>query len=267
VLWGVEWRDEQGRHADQEDQEDQDFTDIGFSVDNFGKKNTEAIESGWETNVRQLLLLAVELAAALGYHSKTLTSANVLIPVAYYLRKLGAPAGFCTALKYAGHRTSIRKWLVTSLLKSVPSSKTDTVLVAVRSAIRDSDEEQFPLAAVEKALLGHSVTMRFTDDELDSLLNSEYGRRNTLSVLAALYPCLNTQFKFHLDHVFPKSGLHKNRLRAAGFSEDAIVRKQERMNQVPNLQLLGKRSTKDALAWASEVQRSLSAIRQGNRAS
>lgn len=215
-----------------------DLADIGFSVDNFGKKNTEAIESGWETNVRLPLLLAVELAAALGYHSKTLTSANVLIPVAYYLRKLGSPAGFCTAPKYAEHRAAIRKWLVVSLLKSVLSSKTDTVLSAVRNAIRDSDEEHFPLGAVEKALLAHGVAMRFSDDELDALLASEYGKRNTFSVLAAAYPSLNTQFKFHLDHVYPKSGFHKTRLKNAGFDEEAIARMQELFNQVPNLQFL-----------------------------
>jgi hypothetical protein len=215
-----------------------DLGDIGFSVDNFGKKNTEAIESGWEANVRLPLLLAVELAAALGYHGKTLTSSNVLIPVAYYLRKLGSPAGFCTAPRYAEHRASIRKWLVVSLLKSVLSAKTDTVLAAVRSAIRESAGEHFPLAAVEKALLGHGVTMRFTEDELDALLSSEYGKRNTFSVLAALYPSLNTQFKFHLDHVYPKSAFHKNRLKAAGFGEEAIARMQELVNQVPNLQFL-----------------------------
>jgi hypothetical protein len=215
-----------------------DLVDIGFSVDNFGKKNTEAIESGWEANVRLPLLTAVELAAALGYHGKTLTSSNVLIPVAYYLRKLGSPAGFCTAPKYAEHRATIRKWLVASLLKSVLSSKTDTLLAAVRGAIRDSQDAHFPLAAIEKALLGHGVTLRFSDEELDTLLDAEYGKRNTFSVLAALYPSLNTQFKFHLDHVFAKSGFHKTRLKAAGFSEDAIARMQELVNQVPNLQLL-----------------------------
>jgi hypothetical protein len=215
-----------------------DLPDIGFSVDNFGRKNTEAIESGWEANVRRPLLLAVETAAALGYHGKTLTSSNVLIPVAYYLRKLGSPAGFSTAPKFAIHRATIRKWLVASLLKSVLSSKTDTVLAAVRSAIRENEDEHFPLGAVERALLGHGVTTRFSEEELDALLSSEYGRRNTFSVLAALYPSLNPQFKFHLDHVFPKSGFHKNRLRAAGFGDDAIVRMQALVNQVPNLQLL-----------------------------
>lgn len=236
-----------------------DLADIGFSVDNFGKKNTEAIETGWETNVRLPLLLATELAAALGYHGKTLTSSNVLIPVAYYLRKLGSPAGFCTSPKYAEHRATIRKWLVASLLKSVLSAKTDTVLAAVRTAIRDSDEAYFPLVAVEKALLGHGVTLRFSDEELDGLLNTEYGKRNTFSVLAALYPSLNTQFKFHLDHVFPKSGFHKNRLKAAGFDEDAIARMQAVMNQVPNLQFLEGLVNQSKLdsafaAWTAPLQ-------------
>jgi hypothetical protein len=184
------------------------------------------------------LSMAVELAAALGYHGKTLTSSNVLIPVAYYLRKLGSPPGFCTAPKYAAHRTAIRKWLVVSILKSVLSSKTDTVLTAIRSAIRDSDEISFPTMAVEKALVGQGVTMRFSDDELGDLLTSEYGKRNTFSVLAALYPSLNTQFKFHLDHIFPKSSFHKSKLKTAGFSDDAIARIQELTHQVPNLQFL-----------------------------
>jgi hypothetical protein len=215
-----------------------DLPEIGFSVNNFGKKNTEAIETGWETNVHKPLALAVELAAALGYYGKTLTSSNVLIPVAYYLRKLGAPAGFCTAPKFAQHRAAIRKWLVVSSLKSVLSSKTDTVLSALRTAIRDSDEDTFPLTAIEKALLGHGILLRFTEEELENLLTSEYGRRNTFSVLAALYPHLNTQFKFHLDHLFPRAGFHKTKLRNAGFSEEAIERMQLQLNQVPNLQIL-----------------------------
>jgi hypothetical protein len=215
-----------------------DLPDIGFNVNNFGQKNTETIESQWETSVRQPLTLAVEVAAALGYHGKTLTSGNVLIPVAYYLKKIGSPAGFTTAPKFAKHRASIRKWLVVSLLKGVLSAKTDTILAALRAAIQAGAEEGFPLQAVEKVLLNHGIAMRFTDEELHGLLESEYGKRNTFSVLAALYPSLNTQFKFHMDHVFPKAGFYKPMLKKAGFDEATIGRVQALMNQIPNLQLL-----------------------------
>jgi len=215
-----------------------DLPDVGFSVENFDKKNTEAIEAGWDTNVRKPLMIATELAAALGYYGKTLTSANVLIPVAYYLRKIQAGPGICVHPKYVKVRGLIRTWLINSLLKSVFSAKTDTLITAVRNAIKTSKSTGFPIADIEKSLLEHGVSLRYSDEELDSLLSSEYGRRDTFSVLAALYPSLNTQFKFHIDHIFPKSGFHKTALRKASFSEEQIERYQERMNQVPNLQLL-----------------------------
>lgn len=215
-----------------------DLQDIGFSVDNFNKANTEAIETGWDANVRGPLLLAAELAAALGYHSKTLTSSNVLIPIAYYLKAIKTPAGFCTAPKYAQDRERLRKWLIRGLLKSVFSSKTDTLISAVRSAIRGNVENGFPIESIEKVLLEHNVSLTFADEELDSLLASEYGKRNTFSVLAALYPSLNTQFQVHIDHLFPKSAFYKVKLKNAGISEEQIVRMQSLVNQIPNLQFL-----------------------------
>jgi hypothetical protein len=215
-----------------------DLPDVGFNVENFDKANTEAIERGWEKNVHRPLMRAVELAAALGYHGKTLTSANVLIPVAYYLRGIGAPADFCVHPKYGADRQLIRKWLVNGLLKSVFSAKTDTLIAAVRAAIRGAAAGGYPLVDIERALLEHGVTLAFSDEELEALLASEYGKRNTFSVLAALYPNLSAQFKFHMDHIFPKSGFYKPKLKKAGLSDDEIVRVQELVNKIPNLQLL-----------------------------
>lgn len=215
-----------------------DLPEIGFSVDNFDSKNTAAIEDGWNTNVRDPLMLAAETAAALGYHGKTLTSANVLIPVAYYLRKVGCPSDFVSHPKHAEGRRRVRRWLINGLLKSVFSAKTDTVLAAVRAAIAASQDPLFPLGDIEKALLAHGVSLKFGDEELEMLLTTEYGKRNSFSVLAAIYPALNTQFTFHQDHVYPKSKFRKPTLRAAGLTEDEIEWAQAHVNQIANLQLL-----------------------------
>jgi hypothetical protein len=236
-----------------------DLPDIGFNVENFGKKNTEAIEAGWDGNVRQPLTLAAEIAGVLGYTGKTLTASNVLIPVAYYLRQLGCPAGFCSAPKYAAHRASIRRWLMSALLKGTLSSKTDTVLAAVRAAVRENTEGEFPLAAVEKALLNHGLTLHFSEEEVDGLLDTEYGKRNTFSVLATVYPALSDSFKFHLDHVYPKSQFHRGRLRAAGIADDVISDMQEKVNQIPNLQFLEGLSNQSKLdtpfaQWIAPLQ-------------
>jgi hypothetical protein len=215
-----------------------DLPDIGFSVENFNKQNTAAIEAGWANNVREPLLRATEVASALGYQGKTLTSSNVLIPVAYYIRKLGSPVEFALHAKYAEDRAKIRKWLISGLLKGVFSAKTDTLISAVRSTIKSHSEASFPLAGIEKTLLEQNVSLRFNDDEADALLDTEYGKRNTFSVMAALYPALSSQYKFHIDHIFPKSSFYKATLRKSGFDEQQIELMQDRVNRVSNLQIL-----------------------------
>ena len=215
-----------------------DRPDIGFNVENFDRANMQAIEESWETAVRQPLIRATELAAALGYHGKTLTSANVLIPVAYYLKRIGSPANFATHPDYGNDRAKLRRWLIVGLLKGVFSAKTDTLLNAVRGAIQESVGSGFPSEAIESTLLGHGISLKFSKDELDLLLHIEYGKRGAFSVLAAAYPALNTHFKFHLDHMFPKSKFTRRKLKAAGVAEADIDFYLESFNSLANLQLL-----------------------------
>jgi hypothetical protein len=215
-----------------------DRPSIKFNVENFDKENTQAIEENWDKSVSAPLLKAAELAASFGYHGKTLTSSNVLIPIAYYLRQIGSPANFTSHPSFAEDRKLLRKWLVVGLLKSVFSAKTDTILGAVRTTLQANVGDGFPFDAMEKTLAAHNVSLKFSDDDLDSLLDAEYGKRNTFSVLAAAYPALNTQFKFHLDHIFPKSGFDRRKLKRAGYSDDDIESYSEAFNLLPNLQLL-----------------------------
>lgn len=215
-----------------------DRPSIKFNVENFDKENTQAIEENWDKSVSAPLLKAAELAASFGYHGKTLTSSNVLIPIAYYLRQIGSPANFTSHPSFAEDRKLLRKWLVVGLLKSVFSAKTDTVLGAVRTTLQANLGAGFPFDALEKTLAAHNVSLKFSEDDLDSLLDAEYGKRNTFSVLAAAYPALNTQFKFHLDHIFPKSGFDRRKLKRAGYSDDDIESYSEAFNLLPNLQLL-----------------------------
>jgi hypothetical protein len=215
-----------------------DRPDIRFNVENFDRANMQAIEASWETAVRQPLLRATELAAALGYQGKTLTSANVLIPVAYYLNRIGSPAHFATHPDYAADRKKLRLWLITGLLKGVFSAKTDTLLSSVRAAIKADAGSGFPSDGIETALLGHGISLKFSEDEFGVLLDTEYGERGAFSVLAAAYPALNTQFKFHLDHMFPKSQFTRRKLRNAGIAEADLDLYLESFNALPNLQLL-----------------------------
>ena len=243
-----------------------DRQDIGFNADNFNKDNTEAIEADWDRSVRKPLQATVELAASFGYNEKTLASANVLIPIAYYLRNLGSPADFHVHPKYAKDRLRLRKWLIVGLLKSVFSAKTDTILSAVRNAIKTSSAEiGFPLEDIEKALQPHGMSLQFTDTELDLLVSAEYGRRETFSILAALYPSLNSaQFKFHVDHIFPRASFRKAKLRKAGVPDERMDGYRERFNLLPNLQLLEGLANQAKLdlpfeEWVAPMQQSADA--------
>jgi hypothetical protein len=123
---------------------------------------------------------------------------------------------------YAEDRKRLRKWLIVGLLKSVFSAKTDTLLAAVRATLQNNEGPGFPFDALDKTLMGHGISLKFSDSELNALLDAEYGKRNTFSVLAAAYPALNTQFRFHLDHIYPKSGFDRRKLKKADFLDEDI---------------------------------------------
>lgn len=53
-----------------------------------------------------------------------------------------------------------------------------------------------------------------------------------------MYPGIDVRNEFHVDHVFPRSRFTPTRLRAAGIGEDEIDTFRDRVNRLPNLQLL-----------------------------
>ena len=85
-----------------------DISDIAFKVNNFSKKNMGIIEKKWE-DIEKAIKMAVELVSSFGYGSKTLTSANALIPIAYYILKIGMLDSFVQSLKYQNDRFKIRR--------------------------------------------------------------------------------------------------------------------------------------------------------------
>ena len=81
---------------------------------------------------------------------------------------------------------------------------------------------------------GKSLT--FEEEELEDLVES---KDRAFALLSVLYPFVDTKNnKFHIDHVFPKSRFSSRRLRRAGVPEDDIVEYQDRVDRLPNLQLL-----------------------------
>jgi hypothetical protein len=232
-----------------------DFPDIAFKVDNFDSENMSKIEARWD-NIKESIQLAVLLLSSLGFNRDTLTSNNAVIPIAYYLNKIGNPANYEVSARYADDRARILKWLTMSLLKRTFGAHPDNVLRPVRQVISENNNG-FPLDAIVEKFKGTAQTLTFTEDELEALLDYRWGQKYTFVVLALLHPTLDFRNRFHIDHIHPRSIFTTRRLRERGILEDKLEYYISRRDLLPNLQLLEglpnqEKSAKDFSDWVAQ---------------
>jgi uncharacterized protein with ParB-like and HNH nuclease domain len=232
--------------------------DVAFKVDNFTNANMTKIENGWEV-IKRSLRLAVELVSSFGYEHQSLTSTNAIIPIAYYISKIGCPDNFVESSKYREDRLMIREWLINSLLKRAFSGQPDNVLRTIRKTIQDNGN-RFPLVEIVNEFKGSSKSLVFTRDDIEALLHAEYGSA-AFSVLAVLYPSVDFNNRFHQDHIFPKTFFKKSQFKKKGVKEDEQEFYLDNYNRIGNLQLLEgqsneEKSNKDFKEWFEKTYKS-----------
>jgi|JI10StandDraft_1071094.scaffolds.fasta_scaffold01564_4 uncharacterized protein with ParB-like and HNH nuclease domain len=213
-----------------------DFNDIRFKVDNFTKGNMLKIESQW-ANITTALSTAVKLSSNFGFNRENLTSNNTLIPIAYYLLKLNVDESFITSKKYETDRVRIWQWLLRVLLKRTFSGQPDSLYPPLRKLINDANGE-FPLKAIIDNYKGTNKSIIFSEEDIDALCDLPYGGKFTFAALALLYPELNRNYSFHMDHIFPKKFFGQRKLKKFGIPEDEIEFYLNNYNSIANLQLL-----------------------------
>ncbi len=208
-----------------------DSNSVRFKVENFRKSKIGALQDQWD-RIRSTITETVEVASSFGYSRQSLTSANALLPIAYFLHRRQPSLG-------TKDRKAIRDWLIRSLLKrGIWGSGVDTLLVAIRKAIRESSSHDgFPAPMIEKAM-APGKSLAFDDEELQDLADAVYGGR-AYSLLFLLYDFVDVATnQFHIDHVFPRALMTPARLTKAGIAEEEIPTYRERVNRLGNLQLL-----------------------------
>ncbi|MCI0618109.1 DUF262 domain-containing protein, partial [bacterium] len=191
-----------------------DITEIAFKVDNFNKENMQKIEHYWD-EMKNAIRLSVELVSSFGYNRDTLTSANALIPIAYFLLKKGLPHNFEQSRHYDEDRQKIHRWLAVSLLKRIFGGQPDNILRPLRQII-GNHYQSFPLQQIIDEFRGNLKSFVFNRDEIENLFDYPHGYRYTFPALALLYPSLDFRNKFHIDHIYPKSFFTEKRLRKKG---------------------------------------------------
>ena len=234
-----------------------DLQDISFKVDNFSRSNMLLIEKQWET-ITQAIRDAIRLISSFGFNRENITSNNLIIPIAYYLKTIGLPVNFETSSHKIEDRRMIKQWFVSALLKRVFSFAPDGVLKPMRDIIAKQGNNGFPFEDIVKHFKGSSRTLQFTVDDIGSLLYSKYNYGDTLIIMSILYPWADLRNHFHIDHIHPKSIFTAKRLRSKGVDEDKIADFIANHNYIGNLQLLEatpniEKNAKDFDKWLNDT--------------
>jgi hypothetical protein len=234
-----------------------DIQSVAFRVTNFNTENMTALEDNWP-RITNALRVAVRLLADFGFSGTTLRADSVLIPLAYYLNKIDAGEHYLNSQLHAEDRDRVRGWVVRSLVKSgIWGSGLDTLLIALRTAIRESVQPGFPLAALETAMVSRAKTLKFEEVEIEDLAGMTFSDRRVFPVLSLLYPGMNFKNEFHVDHIFPRAMFTRRALLEAGLNEVQIESINDKVNRLPNLQLLEgpintSKSAKPPMSWLRE---------------
>lgn len=217
-----------------------DIGSVGFKVENFNRENMEVLEKRWP-DVKQSLKLAVQLLASFGFNEKTLRADSAVLPIAYYIRQRKLDSKYISRSSNASDRTSIRTWLIRSLLKAsgIWGSGLDTLLTALREVIVKHGSEEFPADKLQDVMAKRGKSLLFAEEEIDELVEMQYGDKRLFALLTLLFPFVDvTNHHFHIDHVFPYSRFTKPKLKKAGVDDEDIDDFKEMANCLPNLQLL-----------------------------
>ena len=235
-----------------------DISDIKFKVDNFNPKNMEIIESNWE-GITVALRSTVELISKFGYSRQNLIATNAIIPIAYFIFKNKCGDQILRKSRWEDSRQAIKKWLARVLLKGVFGGQPDSIYPGMRELIKKYPD-RFPLQETIEFYKGKRKSISFNRDEIDNLLDLQHGKAGTYCALTLIYPDLDHSFRYHQDHIHPKSSFNRKSMRSAGFSEEQIEQFNEKANSIANLQLLGatdnmEKNNKPFKEWFAEKPR------------
>ena len=212
--------------------------DFAFKVRNFNHSNMAMLQQQWSI-IADRLSLTMNLLADFGLSEATLTANSVIIPVAHYVAVRDLTDHYRTSPKEVNDRARLKSWVLRSLVKQgIWGSGLDTLLRDLRDVITAHGESGFPADAIDERMAARGKSLAFSDAEIDELCNLEYKSKRTFSVLALLFPHVDTRNHHHVDHVYPRALLTPSVLRKDGRDEGEVAELSALRDLLPNLQLL-----------------------------
>jgi hypothetical protein len=190
----------------------------------------------------------IRLLNRFGIDRDTLTSVNALLPIAYFLSKIGATLDGSSPFE-ATNRERIRRWLLGALLNNVFGGNSDQTIGVARQVIKDAVlcSRDFPYVELCEGLVKRrGRVLGFDENNLEALLETRYTQRTCFLALSVLYDEHNWGSSlYHIDHIIPRSLCSRKSLQGRGLSEAKIEEIAECVDRLGNLQLLPGRENSE----------------------
>lgn len=180
---------------------------VAYRVQNFSQENLTKIRQNWP-GVRMAVERGVDLANSFGIDRDNLTSANALIPIAYYLfQNPGVTLRGSTPFE-ARNADRIRRWLIMTLLNGVFGGASDNMLRDIRASLQalPGPTADFPIDVVNATIRMAGRSAEFDELAIEDILGRTYGQQLTFLALSLLYDdAAWGTMQFHQDHLFARS--------------------------------------------------------------
>jgi len=214
---------------------------VQYKVENFNDANLQAIYKKWKS-IKSSIVRTVKLVNSFGIDRDTLTSANALIPIAYYFIQRPKVNLLGSSVNEVSNCTFVKHWILISLLNRVFGGTSDNLLRDLRKVFQDNMTPlQFPIEKLNSETAKSGRKPRFDQDAIDGFLDMSFGKQTTFLGLTLLYDENNWGLvKHHQDHIFPQKLFKVKHLKEMAFDKDKIERLRSLYNRIGNLQLLNE---------------------------
>lgn len=223
--------------------------DVKFKVTNLKHNIVSTFEKNWDS-IKESVYTSFKLLKGYGYDSRSLTSANAVIPIIHYLFHRNIFRDFDKKIQFKEDRQIIKKWLHIVLLKQIFGRAADSVLKDMRDTIAEAikaSTNMFPVKKITDNLKGTGKDVVVDDDFIESLLTTQKENAYAFPILALLYPSLDYRNNdFHKDHCHPADSFKTNQLEKAGIKDGqlAFYEDKKNWNSILNLQMLDSNENK-----------------------
>lgn len=209
---------------------------VALKVETFKKDSVLVIKENWY-KIRSAIKDTVDLLNDFGFNYENIISYVAVSPIVYYRYKGG---NFDENSKF-----ELRKYFVIAQVRQIFGTASNSALTSIREALKKVSTSSFELKNLINVRFTGDRTLRYTEEEIDSIFDTYEIGAYTFMLLLLLYPNLKySQKGFHQDYLHPYSGFEIRKINGLVLptgnviDEETEVEWRRKRNTIANLQLL-----------------------------